>query len=280
MKKLFLVAVTTLAAFTLKAGDHDDVITGLNVNNNTSNSLNFTSSSSGGTTKKLTFSISAGIAMPLGAFGNKGNDTNSSDQKDTTHYNHGYAITGFHADLTISYLITDKIGVTALAGLNALSFDAATYKTVNGVPSTETLTATNYSTWQFLVGPYLELPASDKLKVDIRLLGGMVTNTFPTITQSGSTTVPFFGTQTYSSVYSRKSGSGFGYSISAGARYNLTDAIGISLNVAYTGSSIAYTGYTQVTNYNSNSSTYNDTTLKTTLSLSILTATVGVCYSL
>jgi hypothetical protein len=260
MKKSILVITAVMAAFTLKAGD-----------------LNTTMS--GGNDSKFSIGVSVGAAIPMGAYGSKNTDTTTAVRMDSTHRQNGYASTGFHFDVTAGYLFSSNIGAMVLIGGNMNSFDASTYQTVNDVKSsggvTVTYSAKSYYVGQYLVGPFVSLPAGDKLKIDIRVLFGLVTANTPTETETESAGS---ASQTYTS--SGNGGSGFGYHFGAGIKYNFNDKMGLTFNLAYTGASISYTGYTETGSGSLGNSTFTNTTLKSTMSTSLLTATVGIAFNL
>jgi hypothetical protein len=105
---------------------------------------------------------------------------------------------------------------------------------------------------------------------------GLVTVNTPTETVSET----YLG-QSISSVSGGSGGSGFGYQFGAGIKYNFTERLGFTVNVAYTGSSISYTGYTgSEAGYGGGAYSYTNTTLKSTMSLGLLTATVGIALNL
>ena len=55
--------------------------------------------------------------------------------------------------------------------------------------------------------------------------------------------------------------------------------IGLTFNVDYAGSTIAYTGYTVTSTFGSSSSTHENTTLNSTMDLGIISTTLGVAFS-
>lgn len=248
MKKKILLALAIATAFTLKAGN-------LNVQ------------SSKGDDKKVVLGVSVGAGIPLAAYGK----ADTLAENDSTHRN-GWAKTGFHFDVTAGYLFAGSIGGMIYIGGNMNSFDATSYKTINGFNSSATVTAKSYYLGQYLIGPFLALPAGDKLKINLRLLVGLVTANTPTITVGENNNV--------TSTYSGKGGSGFGYQFGAGIQYNFSESLGMMVNIGYTGSSISYTGYTQSQTNPALSWTYTNTTLKQTMSMGLITATIGLAINL
>ncbi|MEO6883391.1 MAG: hypothetical protein ABI199_05120 [Bacteroidia bacterium] len=208
---------------------------------------------------KFTLGVSAGAALPMGT-GNYGM----------------YAQTGFHFDVTASYLFSGNIGGMVYIGENMNSFDNATFMSENRLANyDETFTSKGYNVGQYLAGPFLSLPASNKLKVNIRVLVGLVTANMPTETING-----YFDTETVSG----NGGIGFGYQLGAGLKYNLSDKIGLTFNVAYTGASICYAGYSdaQIGTYQSGTSfNYTKTyTTKSTMPIGLVTSTLGLAFNL
>ncbi|HVA97397.1 MAG TPA: outer membrane beta-barrel protein [Bacteroidia bacterium] len=248
MKKIFTLVIAICAIYTANAGNGDN-------------------------DSKFTLGVSVGAALPMGAYGSAKSDTTIANSNDSTHINNGYAKTGFHFDITAGYLFADNIGGMVYIGGNMNSFDDATYNAVNGIRAPTTSTHTNWYVGQYLVGPFLSLPASDKLKIDIRVLVGLVTANLPTGTAaandgSGETLIT-----------SGNGGSGFGYQLGGGIKYNLSDKMGLTVNIAYTGSTINYTGYKYVYSGPYNATTIN-TTAKRTMSTGLLTTTVGIAFNL
>ncbi|HXB11052.1 MAG TPA: outer membrane beta-barrel protein [Bacteroidia bacterium] len=224
--------------------------------------------------KKLTFGVSIGAAIPLSAYGSKNTDTTQAAHNDSTHRENGYASSGFHFDVTAGYRFTNNIGAMILIGGNMNSFDATTYSTVNDVKSPATYTSTSYYVGQYLIGPFVSFPAGDKLRIDIRVLVGLMMANTPT-----GTTTETIGSQTATGVYSGNGGSGFGYQFGAGIRYNFTDMIGLLVNVDYAGSTLSYTGYSYKQTSPYFNYTVTNTTLKATMALGLITTAVGVSFS-
>lgn len=255
MKKQILLAFAVLAAFTVEAGN-----------------LNVTYGG-GGSDKKMTIGVSIGAGIPMGAWSKKNSDTAASVQNDSTHIQNGFAKTGFHFDVTAGYLFGSSFGAMVYIGGNMNSFDATTYATVNDIKSPETVSSKSYYVGQYLVGPYGAF-GSGKLKINARVLVGLVTVNRPTMTF----TQPFLGqTETYQR--SGKGSSSFGYQIGAGIVYGINDNMGLTINLAYTGTTANYTGYTE-TESGPMSGTNTNTTLKQSMSLGLLTATVGLAFNL
>ena len=252
-KQLLLVAIAVLSVFAVKAGDKDLMFRG-----------------GGGGDSKLTIGISVGAALPGSDWAAKAKNTSN----DSTKRPDGFAMTGFHFDLTAGYQIAGPVGAMILIGGNLNNFDAATYKSVYNYPSSETFSATNYYSGQYMVGPFISV-GGDNFKFNVRVLVGLITCSSPTFTSSGT----FFGS-TVTDVQSGNDGSGFGYQFGAGIKYNFTSSMGLLVNVDYVGSTITYTGYKDVQTSGSNSTTTTNTTLKQTMGYNNITASVGIAFNL
>ncbi|HWY99052.1 MAG TPA: hypothetical protein VNY36_08210 [Bacteroidia bacterium] len=258
MKKHILLVVAVMSAFILKAGDKN------------------LASHGGGGDSKLTIGISVGAALPMGDYAKK-DTTGLASSSDTTKTSRGagWANTGFHFDVTASYMFSDHIGAQLMIGGNLNSFDNATYMTAYGYKSPITYTQNNWYVGQYLVGPVLSF--GDKLKINIRVLVGYVASGAPTATQSNGQS----GSSGYSVTNTADGGgSGFGYNFGAGIKYNFTDKMGLLVNVDYLGSSLLYTGYKVSGNYYGFNVDGSHPTIKTAMALGILNASVGLAINL
>jgi hypothetical protein len=224
-------------------------------------------------TKKITIEISIGASIPMGAFGSKGTDTTSAERKDTNRIYNGYAKTGFHFDVTGGYFLGNNFRFMILLGGNMNTVDAKTYTTVNGIKSPESLTATSYYVGQYFMGLSFSLPG-DKLSVSFSLLGGLVTASYLTTTR-----IYPLGPSTETEVSTGNGGIGFGYQFGAGIKYSLNNCIGLTFNVAYTGSSITYIGNTY-TDSGVIAYTTANPGHKQIMMLGLLTTSVGIEFDL
>ena|ERR1700739_3619584 len=249
MKKQILLAVAVCSALMLKAGDQDLMMHG-----------------GGSSDSKLTIGISVGAALPGSDWAAHAKNTSN----DSTKRPDGFAMTGFHFDVSAGYQIAGPVGVMALIGGNMNSFDVATYKSVYSVPSSGTYTVTSYYSGQYLVGPFLSF-GGDNFKFNIRVLVGLITCNTPTSTYTDGS---------YSDVQSGNTGSGFGYQFGAGIKYNFNSSMGLLVNVDYAGATINYTGYTDDQTLGSTSTTHTNTTLKQTMGYNNITASVGIAFNL
>lgn len=257
MKKTILLVAIIFAGFIVKADD-------------------FTTKAHGGMSSsdsKLTIGISVGAALPMSAYGAKKSDTASSVKNDSTHIQNGFASTGFHFDVNASYMIAGPVGVEVMLGGNLNSFDNATYMTVNNIKSPATFSGNSYYVGQYLVGPVLSF--GQQLKINVRVLVGLVTTNASTQTETNGAS----GGAAESFTYTGNAGSGFGYNVGAGIKYNFNDKMGLLVNVDYLGSSISYTGYKE-SDSGFFSGSVTNTTLKSTMALGMINATVGIAFNL
>ncbi|MGP8217419.1 MAG: hypothetical protein ACLQQ4_17765 [Bacteroidia bacterium] len=220
--------------------------------------------------KKFSIGISIGEAIPMQDFGstNVKNSFWDFTSPDSTRLQ-GFATTGFHFNISASYLFSDDFGIMMLIGFSSNSFDINAFSSSIGYPASNT--TGGYSTAEYLIGPYLSLPVVNKLKINISALIGLVTSSYPTLNIAlNDTTVletNFNG------------GSGFAYSFSAGLEYSVNNNISLLLNFAYTETTITYsswlatytiTGYYPVT--------INHNTDVTSMSTGILKPTIGISF--
>ena len=179
---------------------------------------------------KVLVGVSVGAGLPMGAYGTA--DKNAVG--DTSHTN-GWAKTGFHFNANVGYKFTDNIGGMLMIGGNMNGFDAASYDSKEGNKA-GTTTSNSYYIGSYLVGPFLNIPIGDKAAFTARLLGGLMTAKSSTLTQSLG--VLGTATETLGSV------STFGYDAGVGARFGLTDMLGLAVNADYLGGTPTFTTYT------------------------------------
>ena len=224
---------------------------------------------------KLSFGVSVGAALPMGDFA-KHDTAGLSRSSDTTKTGRGagWAKTGFHFDVNATYMFSDNIGGELMIGGNMNSFDNATYMTAYGFKSPETYTNNNWYIGQYLVGPVFSF--GQQLKVNIRVLVGLVTSNGPVSTETNGVS----GAGAFSYTATSNAGSGFGYNFGVGIKYNFNKNLGLLVNVDYLGSSIMYTGYTTSETFGNTTFNGNHPTIKTAMALGMVNATVGIAYNL
>jgi opacity protein-like surface antigen len=188
------------------------------------------------TDKKFSLSVSVGPAVPLADFASTNVhgsfwDFNSSDSTRLQ----GFAKTGFHFNITASYLLNDNFGLMVTFGSSSNPFDVNTFSSIVGFPTT---TPTGgYSFNEYLIGPFLKFNLVPKLNVQISAMAGIVDLTYPELT--------FTLNDTLSETIDFQGGLNFGYSFGAGLVYDVSNTISILLNVSYTSATVTYGSWTQ-----------------------------------
>jgi hypothetical protein len=188
------------------------------------------------TFKRFSLGVSFGPALPVKDFAStniKGSiwDFNSPDSTTLR----GFAETGFHFDISLSYLITPDFGLIFYYGGNSNSFDIGSFSSAMGYLSTNPSGA--YYTAEYLAGPFVNLQLSDKFSIKVNAMIGLVANTYPTLSVNLNDTVSVERTI--------NGGAGFGYSFSACLYYKATESLSLMFNVSYMGSTIFYPGWTE-----------------------------------
>ena len=186
--------------------------------------------------KKFSLGFSMGAAIPLGDFKStniKGTvwDFNSPDSSNLR----GYAVTGFHFDITLKYHLTDDFGIMLYYGGNSNSFNLTAFSSSMGLVGSNG--TGGYYTAEYLIGPYVSLALSNKFSINFNGMIGLVTNTYPTLS------VAINDTESVERTFS--GGAGFGYNLGAGLSYNVSDNVTLTLNGNYMGSTITYSGWTE-----------------------------------
>jgi hypothetical protein len=123
--------------------------------------------------KFLTLSVGGNI--PVGDFVS----TSVSNQ------NSGFAKAGTTFDLTFGKVMYKKLGfmATVRGQLNDLNTDALA--TAIGVSSSQ-IAGDKYKSFMIMVGPFLEFKLHEKLALDVKLQGGVISTSFPEYTLVGS----------------------------------------------------------------------------------------------
>jgi opacity protein-like surface antigen len=186
----------------------------------------------GKSSSKIVLGVAVGASIPMGWYGRK----DTIGKKDTLHHA-GFAKTGIHFNVNFGYKFSDKVGIMILAGGTLNGFDGKAYDVAYGHSTATVTTGTSNFIGSYMVGPFFNLPAGDKLSIDIRLLGGLMTASPSTVTSV--TSLPFNGSSTEISAF--KASSGYGYDIGLGASYNVSSAVSIPLSIDYLGGSPAIT---------------------------------------
>jgi len=228
--------------------------------------------------KRLAFGYNYGESFPQSDFGK----TNQSKlpmsrliKQDTTKLS-GYAQKGFHYDIYATYRLIPHLSIMAAVYGDQNSYDINTlnsqYISLYPPNTVAVVTGDNYYITQYLIGPYISIPIIKRLSTEIKVLGGLTTANYPSLTYVGLL---------QDLLYSIPATSGLGYNVGIGFKYMAVKTrevqLGLHLNVDYAGSTITYpsysvTAYTPADVYIS-SATYN---VPKTMSLSIFQFTYGI----
>ncbi len=93
-----------------------------------------------------------------------------------------------------------------------------------------------YTSAEYLIGPFISFKIA-KIKIEAKLLGGMLTSNYPTLT------IQNYG---YSTIDAFENGKGFGYCAGAKVKYMLFDGLlGVGIGFNYVSSDITYSNWTQ-----------------------------------
>lgn len=252
MKRFLLLITLVGVSFALTAGN------------------NFGKQPGAGNNKKFSFSFNAGIGFPTSGFANK----DSIGRNDTTHA-HGFAKSGFHFEVDLSYRFINNLGLAASVGGSICPFDAAAYTNAYGISSDNTVSSQgSHYIGQYLIGPYFFIPASDNFSIEIKTLLGLVSAQYPDITIASNVPNNYSG-QTYKFAHAQN----FGYSVSIDSKVKIDDMISLVFMLSYVGSSIQYKG--QVYSISTPSGfTYSGFSNATRdMQLGIITVTGGLCIS-
>ena len=197
MKKILAAAMISLAAFAAQA-QKDTTASGFSI------------------------SVNGGIASPTGNF-SKG---------DYDDYKSGFTKTGGHVNLSAIYHISKVFGINVLGGYSQFGFKntqglADGYKEDSGTDSTTLYTKGHTRVFSVLAGPYISVPLTGKLGLDIRVLGGY-TNTHLAGFQV------FYEDYTDNVMTQKESSKGsFGLQGGLGLHYDITPKLFVQVNADY-----------------------------------------------
>lgn len=229
-------------------------------------------------TRKFIIGVSTGAAIPLGDFASTNVKGSFWDFKSTDSTRlQGFAQTGFHFNITMSYMFTDNVGLILLFGNSTNPFDINSFSSALGYQSSNI--SGNFSTSEYLVGACFSYPVMKNFNFKAGALIGLINSNYPSINIALNDTVTY--------VRDINGGSGFAFCLMAGLTYNITNSIGIVANIAYTGSTILYAGWTETASFAStnpgiayypNSSSHPTDVLS--MSTGILKPTIGIEFRL
>lgn len=223
--------------------------------------------------KKFIIDITMGPAIPLSDYArtNVKNCFWDFTSVDSTHLQ-GFAKTGFNFNITAAYLFSEYFGIKLTLSYSSNLFDVNTFSATIAHPA-YTSTQTNYHAAEYMIGPYMSMPLSSKLRLNASASIGLVSLGYPEIIVAVNDTV--------TDTFDFQGGSGFGYCLDAGLEYKISPGIGLLFNIAYSATTISYNGFQETLNtagyypYIVDHST--DTPYMTT---SILKPTIGIVFKL
>jgi len=202
---------------------------------------------------QFTFGVDGGISVPSSNYG-------ASALSSSSTFN-GSAKLGACYDGYVGFKFIPLLGAMVQYGANMNSINTSDWG--NNASASGGATVTEY-----LIGPFLHIKIL-KLKIEAKLLGGLVSSNYPTISQSSS-----FNGITSSVVSSFSTGNAFGYCAGVKIKYMVASILGIGLGVDYVGSDVNFKGTSTTdagpySNTESTSGKMNIGILQATLGLSI-----------
>jgi hypothetical protein len=210
---------------------------------------------------KFTFGIDGGLSVPARDFSSSSLIPSSSNSNVD-----GSAKMGSCYDIYAGFKFLKHIGIMAQYGANNNSFNISGFNsTING----NYTSSGGYVVTGYLLGPYFSIKIL-KVKIEAKLLGGLVSSNYPTLS-SGST----LNGVTSSVVTSFSTGNGFGYGAGAKIKYMMIGGmLGIGLGLDYLGSIIEFKGINNtesISNLPTISNSYN-----AKMGIGIIQATLGL----
>lgn len=166
-------------------------------------------------TNRQYIGLSIGPSFPSGDFAK----TNLNDSTS------GWAKTGVAIDLTYSFRLAHNFGLYVSGAFSSNKFNISEYKnaleTANPEYGVSVESARNWSGGGLLLGPYIRLPLSSKLSLDLRGSFGFFSAYSPKITIRTT----LLSDQSITNDYYRESASGFSYAYSFGLgfKYRLSN---------------------------------------------------------
>jgi hypothetical protein len=236
--------------------------------------------------KKISFGYNYGTCITKGDFG--ANNTTKLPmsrltKNDTTKLN-GYAQTGFHYDVYVTYEFIPHLSAMLAVYGDQCNFDINTlngqFGRLNGYTSStyDVVTGDNYYVVQYLVGPYVNPRILGSLHFEVKLLVGLTTDNYPGISYIFSPNLP---TANYTN-YTYPKGYGFGYNFGGGFNYGAVIGpigLGAHLNIDYEGATVSYSYY-NVTHYSPNSIAFQTLNNSKTMGINLIQITLGLSVEL
>jgi hypothetical protein len=199
---------------------------------------------------QFTFGIDGGLSIPASDYGSSSVPTPNSSNIN------GYAKMGTCFDGYIGFKFIPFLGAMVQYGTNSNSNNISSSNT----SSTTYSSSGNDKVTEYLIGPFFSIKLV-KIKIEAKLLGGLVSSNYPSITESTSGV-------SGSVINSFQTGNSFGYCAGAKIKYMVADVFGIGLGLDYVGSDPNFKG---TNNLNSQSTNYKMTegVLQATIGLSL-----------
>jgi hypothetical protein len=123
-------------------------------------------------TKKSYLSLQLGPSLPTGDFARKDIDNDEA----------GFAKTGLALDLNYIYQFNENIGLAASAFFNINSLAIKKIRELTGV---STLKTDHWQSIGLAVGPAFSYPFNDKVRADLKIMGGIASANSPDVRTNG-----------------------------------------------------------------------------------------------
>jgi hypothetical protein len=205
---------------------------------------------------QFTFGIDGGLSVPSSNYG-------ASTLSSSGSTFNGSAKLGSCYDGYVGFKFIPLLGGMIQYGANMNSINTSDWG--SNVTASKGSTVTEY-----LIGPFLHIKISN-IKIEAKLLGGLVSSTYPTISQ----TTTFSGVSN-SFVESFSTGNAFGYCAGVKVKYMVVKIFGIGLGLDYVGSDVKFNGVgSDVIGSNSTSISSSNK-----MNIGILQATLGLSIDL
>jgi hypothetical protein len=203
---------------------------------------------------QFTAGIDGGLSIPASDYGSKSLPSPNSTSID------GYAKVGTCFDGYVGFKFIPLIGGMFQYGVNTNSNNISSQNT----SSTTYTTGGSNKITEYLIGPFFSIKLI-KIKIEAKLLAGLVSNNYPTLTQNTT----LYGVSE-SVTNSFTTGNSFGYCAGAKIKYMTAKILGVGLGLDYVGSDANFKGTNSL---NSQSTNYK-------MSVGVLQATIGVSLDL
>ena len=204
---------------------------------------------------QFTFGVDGGLSIPSSNYG-------ASALSSSSTFN-GSAKLGACYDGYVGFKFIPLLGAMVQYGANMNSINTSNWGSNVSASGGSTVT-------EYLIGPFLSIKLI-KVKIEAKLLGGLVSSSYPTISQSTT-----FNGVTSSVVSSFSTGNGFGYCAGAKVKYMVASIFGIGLGLDYVGSDVKFNGVSsEVVGSSSSTSTSSNK-----MNVGVLQATLGLSIDL